>query len=156
MSPLPMARTTAATGAGPLGRNHQRKPGLGLVGPLLLPLAHLLKPLTTANAMALSCGGLRGGVARNGRNAARASGRDGPFQLRIGAGDAACVLTRGLGAFEVWLCLRRVTKRARQIERNHQVLIGSGTLEREVTDTTRFAFEWASRFESRPVGLSGR
>ena len=63
MSPLPMARTTAATGAGPLGRNHQRKPGLGLVRPLLLPLAHLLKPLmrsyTTANATAPSCGGLR-------------------------------------------------------------------------------------------------
>ena len=78
-----MARTTAATGAGPLGRNHQRKPGLGPVRPLLLPLAHLLKPLmrsyTTANATAPSCGGLRGAVARNGRNAARVSGRNGPF-----------------------------------------------------------------------------
>ena len=95
-----MARTTAATGAGPLGRNHQRKPGLGLVLPLLLPLAHLLKPLmgsyTTANATAPSCGGLRGAVARNGRNAARASGRDGPFQLRIRAGSWVCVLTRAL------------------------------------------------------------
>ena len=55
-----MARTTAATGAGPLGRNHQRKPGLGLVRPLLLPVAHPLKPLmgsyTMANATAAGCG----------------------------------------------------------------------------------------------------
>ena len=49
-------------------------------------------------------GGLRGAVARNGRNAARASGRDGSFQLRIRAGNSACVLTEGIGAFEVWLC----------------------------------------------------
>ena len=108
-----MARTTAATGAGPLGRNHQRKPGLGPVRPLLLPLAHLLKPLmrsyTTANATAPSCGGLRGAVAGNGRNAARVSGRDGSFQLQIRAADSACVITRGIGALEVWLCLRRVT-----------------------------------------------
>ena len=108
MSPLPMARTTAATGAGPLGRNHQRKPGMGLVLPLLMPLTHLLKPLMrsypAANATVPSCDGLRGAVARNGRNAARASGPDGPFQLRIRSGDSACVLTEGIGAFSV--CLR--------------------------------------------------
>ena len=95
-----MARTTEATGAGPLGRNHQHKPGLGLVLPLLLPLAYLLKPLirsyTTANATVPSCGGLRGAVARNGRNAARASGGNGAFQLRIRARNSASVLTRGL------------------------------------------------------------
>ena len=83
VGPFPRARTAAATGAGPLGPNRQRKPGLGLVRPLLLPLAHLLKPLmrsyTTANATAPSCGGLRGAVARNGRNAARASGGTGHF-----------------------------------------------------------------------------
>ena len=98
MSPLPMARTTAVTGAGPLGRNHQRKPGLGLVRPLLLPLAHLLKPLvrshTTANATAPSCGGLWGAVARNGRNAARVSQRKRLCQLRIQAGNVASVLTK--------------------------------------------------------------
>ena len=32
------------------------------------------------------------------------SGRDGPFQLRIRAGSSDCVLTEGIGAFEVWLC----------------------------------------------------
>ena len=36
--------------------------------------------------------------------AERVSGREGPFQLRIRAGDSACVLTRCIGAFEVWLC----------------------------------------------------
>ena len=41
---------------------------------------------------------LQGGVAE------RVSGRDGPFELRIRAGDSACVLTEGIGAFEVWLC----------------------------------------------------
>ena len=34
----------------------------------------------------------------------RASGRDGPFQLRIRAGDSVYVLAEGIGAFEVWLC----------------------------------------------------
>ena len=98
MSPLPMARTTAVTGAGPLGRNHQRNPRLGLVRPLLLPLAHLLKPLmrsyTTANATAPSYGGLRGAVARNGRNAARVAQRKRLCQLRIQAGNVASVLTK--------------------------------------------------------------
>ena len=126
-----MARTTEVTGAGPLGRNHQRKPRLGLVRPLLLPLAHLLKPLMRSYTTAPSCGGLRGAVARNGRNAARASGGNGPFQLRIWAGDVVPELTRGICVLEVCLCLRRVTTRARQMEGNHQVLMGSGTLEWE-------------------------
>ena len=56
------------------------------------------------------------------------SGRNRPFQLRIRAGDAACVLTWGIGAFDVWLCLRRITTRARQFEQLSQVLLGSGTL----------------------------
>ena len=68
-----------------------------------------IRSYTTANATAPSCGGLRGAVARNGRNAAKTSGLDGPFQLRIRAIDSACVLTEGIGAFEVWLCFRRAT-----------------------------------------------
>ena len=72
-------------------------------------------------------------VRRSGRSrgALRASGRNGPLQLRIRAGDSACVLTRCIGALEVWLCLRRVTTRARQFERFHQVLLGSGTIDGE-------------------------
>ena len=77
--------------------NHQRKPRLGLVRPLPLPLDHLLKPPGSF----LRNGPIvwRRAVARNGRNAERESGRDGPFQLRIRAGDSACVLTEGIGAF---------------------------------------------------------
>ena len=50
---------------------------------------------------------LQGGVAE------RVSGRNGPFQLRIRAGDSACVLTEGIGAFEVWLCLDAASRTVR-------------------------------------------
>ena len=89
--------------------NHQRKPRLGLVRPLPLPLDHLLKPPGSF----LRNGPIvwRRAVARNGRNAARVSGRNGASQLRIRAGRSACVQTRGIRALEVWLCFHRVTSR---------------------------------------------
>ena len=82
--------------------NHQRKPRLGLERPLPFPLDQLLNPPDAF----LRNGPIvrRGAAARIGRDAASVSGRDGPFQLRIRAGDSACVLTEGIGAFEVWLC----------------------------------------------------
>ena len=64
----------------------------------------LMRSYTTANATALSCGGVRGAAARNGRDEAKVSERNGQSQLRFRAGNSASVLTRGLDVQKVCLC----------------------------------------------------
>ena len=100
---FPRARTAAATGAGPQSRAaHESPPQTAPRPRAATPVAARPAPQTPS----FLCNGpvVRGAAAHDGRNAARASGRDGPFQLRIKAGNSACVLTEGIGAFEVWLC----------------------------------------------------
>ena len=81
--------------------NHQRSPRLVLVRPLPLPLEQFLKPPDTF----LRNGPIvrRGAAARNGRNAASVSGRNGPIQLRNRAGNSGSIITLVTGAFEVCL-----------------------------------------------------
>ena len=86
---------------------------------------------------------------REGGVAERVSGGFGPFQLRSRAGNAVCVLTRGIGVLEVCLCLRRVTTRARQFKELQQVLVGSGTLGGEASRCLTLPFLGPSRVESR-------
>ena len=104
ISPVPRARTAAATGAGPLGRAAHEPPAqprFGLERPLPFPLDQLLNPPDAI----LRNGPIvwRGAAARNGRDAARVSGRTGPIQLRNRAGNSGGVITPGIGAFEVCL-----------------------------------------------------
>ena len=93
----------------------------------------------------------RGAVARNGRNAARASGRDRPFQLRIRAGDSACVLTwRVCGVAMLYAASRRVRGNLNNFLRYSWAV---ALLEREAIRYLACCLSVGIyRFESRPVG----
>ena len=107
--------------------NHQRKPRLGLVRPLPLPLDQILKPPDAF----LRNGPIvrRSAAARNGRDAARVSGRNGRIQLRNRAGNSGSVITLGTGAFEVCLWPPLDQEARKEFERLLSVLLGCDTIE---------------------------